>query len=510
MELIKMSEITRRYPATLALDKVDFHLNEGEILSILGENGAGKTTLMKILYGMEQPDGGQIYFKGQPVRFANPNESIAKGICMVHQHFMLVPAFTVTENIITGVEPRKNGVFVDVREAKKRVKELIDHYHFNIDPAAKVGSLSVGEQQRVEILKALYRNAEILILDEPSAVLTPGEVDDLFVTLAQLRSVGTSIVIITHKLRETKAIADRVMVLRNGKLIREDVDPKAASAQELSEMMVGRHVNLDGRQPSKSIGKAKFRLKHLTVKDERGVAKINDMSFDIHEGEILGFAGVEGNGQTQLLEAVTGLINPESMELELNGKPLTGGARGFIQSGVGHVPEDRSTMGLISNMSIKSNLILGYQDYPDISRHQLMRWKDITKYAAECRDVYQVKAPTVEAPVRSLSGGNQQKVVMARVLNRPQEVLVVAHPTRGLDVGAIEYIHQQIFNFRNQGKAVLLISAELDEVVQMADRIMVLYNGRIVAECKPDEYTKVQLGMMMTGQSLEDVKEAAE
>lgn len=508
MELIKMTQITKRYPGTLALDSVDFHLKEGEILSLLGENGAGKTTLMKVLYGMEQPDEGEIAINGKVEKLTNPNDSIALGICMVHQHFMLVPAFTVVENIITGVEPRKSGVFVDMGKAYKKVAELIKKYDFNIDPNAKVETLSVGEQQRVEILKALYRDARILILDEPSAVLTPNEVDQLFVTLRSLRAQGTSIVIITHKLRETMDVADRVMVLRSGKLILDDVVPAKTNALELSEMMVGRLINLDKRQPSATIGPVKFSVKNLIVKDDRGVEKVKNVSFDIHEGEILGFAGVEGNGQSQLLEAVTGLITPETMVLTLDGEPLTGSAKDFINKGIGHVPEDRTTMGLVGNMSIKSNLILGYQDKPDISKNQLMRWKDIKKYALHCRDFYQIKTPDVELPVSSLSGGNQQKVVMARVLNRPQEVLVVAHPTRGLDVGAIEYIHKQILDFRDRGKAVLLISAELDEVVQLSDRLMVLFEGQIVAECDPTEYSKTQLGMLMTGTPLEAVKEA--
>lgn len=502
-----MTGITKRYPGCVALDKVDFRLEDGEILSILGENGAGKTTLMKVLYGMEHQDEGDIYYKGEKVKINSPNDAIGMGICMVHQHFMLVPAFSVVGNIIAGVEPKK-GLFIDRKAGYDKVKALIDKYHFNIDPNAKVSSLSVGEQQRVEILKALYRDAKILILDEPSAVLTPGEVDDLFVTLRQLRDQGTSIIIITHKLRETMDIANRVMVLRNGHGIRDDVRPETTNALELSEMMVGRVIHMENRSPSPKIGPAKFSVKNLVVKDNRGIEKVKDISFDIHEGEIVGFAGVEGNGQTQLLEAVTGLTKPVNGEMLLNGEKLEGKAREFIDSGIGHVPEDRSTMGLISTMSIKSNLILGYQDYPDISAHHLMKWKDIKVYADHCRDFYQIKAPDVEAPVRSLSGGNQQKVVMARVLNRPQEMLVVAHPTRGLDVGAIEYIHQQILDFRDKGKAVLLISAELDEVVKLADRLMVLYDGEIVAECGPEEYSKVQLGMLMTGSTLEQVKEA--
>jgi ABC-type uncharacterized transport system ATPase subunit len=506
MELIKMTGITKEYPGTVALKDVDFYLKKGEILSLLGENGAGKTTLMKILYGMEKQDKGEIYINGEQVSFSNPNDAIARGICMVHQHFMLVPAFTVTENVIAGIEPTKNKYFVDHKQAEDRVRELINRYNFNIDADAKIESLSVGEQQRVEILKALYRDASILILDEPSAVLTPNEVDELFVTLRKLQSQGTSIVIITHKLRETMSIADRAMVLRSGLLTHDSVDPSLSSVQELSELMVGRLIRLDNRQPSEKIGSVMFSVKDLVVKDDRGVERLKGISFDIREGEILGFAGVEGNGQTQILEAVTGLIQPESIEMTLNGEIITGDARAHIDCGIGHVPEDRSTMGLVGGMSIKSNFILGYHGYPDVCKNKLMRWKEIYAFGENCRENFQVKTPNIEAPVSSLSGGNQQKVVMARVLSREQKVLVAAHPTRGLDVGAMEYVHQQIFDFRDQGKAVLLISAELDEVVRLSDRLMVLFEGKIVAECDPTEFTKTELGLLMTGHSVETVR----
>ena len=501
-----MSEITKRYPGTLALNKVDARLEEGEILSLLGENGAGKTTLMKILYGMEKPDAGEIFIHGEKVAFNNPNDAIARGICMVHQHFMLVPAFTVVENVIAGIEPRK-GVFIDRRAAESKVAALVEKYRFNIDPHAKVESLSVGEQQRVEILKALYRDAKILILDEPSAVLTPYEVDELFITLRFLREQGTSIVIITHKLKETMNVADRVMVLRNGVLIHDDVKPADTNPQELSEMMVGRLIQLEARHPSPRIGGVKLSVKNLTVKDERGCEKVKDVSFDIREGEILGIAGIEGNGQCELIEALTGLTTPESGEVLLDGKPLCGTARDFIDRGVGHVPEDRTHMGLIAPMTIKCNMILGYQDCPDMSRHKLMRWKEIATYAETCREEFGVKTPTVEAPVSSLSGGNQQKVIIARVLSREHEALIVAHPTRGIDVGAQEYIHNELYKFRDKGKAMLLISADLDEVVKLSDRLLVIYEGRIVADCAPEEFSKVQLGLLMTGNSLESVKE---
>lgn len=503
MELIRMTHIVKRYPGTLALDRVNFTLNEGEVLSLLGENGAGKTTLMKILYGMERPTEGEIFFRGRKVALRNPCDAINLGICMVHQHFMLVPAFTVMENIITGVEPCRSTIFLDRQEAFRRVTELINRYRFKIDPHAKVSSLSVGEQQRVEILKALYRNARILILDEPSAVLTPCEVDDLFVTLRQLREQGTSIIIITHKLKETMSIADRVMVLRNGHMIRDDVVPAQTTPPELSEMMVGRLINLENRSPTQKLGPVRLRVQNLSVRDERGVDRLSDVSFEIRAGEILGFAGIEGNGQTQLLEAVTGLIEPQSMELTLNDSPLSGGAATFIEHGVGHVQEDRSTMGLVSQMSIRNNLILGYHETPDVCRRGFMRWQDIKNYAWRCRENFLIKAPDVEVPVRALSGGNQQKVVIARVLSRPQQVLIVAHPTRGLDVGAMEYIHRQILEFRDRGNAVLLVSADLDEVIKLSDRLMVLYEGRIVAECAPERYTRAQLGMLMTGTSPE-------
>lgn len=508
MEIIRMSKITKWYPATLALNNVDARLEEGEILSLLGENGAGKSTLMKILYGMEKATEGDIFIRGEKVVFNNPNDAIARGICMVHQHFMLVPAFTVVENVIAGIEPRK-GVFLDQKTAKRKVASLIDKYHFNIDPNAKVESLSVGQQQRVEILKALYRDAKILILDEPSAVLTPYEVDELFVTLRFLREQGTSIVIITHKLKETMNLADRVMVLRNGTLIHDDVKPADTNPKELSEMMVGRQILLEARQPSECIGGIKISVRHLTVKDESGNEKVKDISFDIHEGEILGIAGIEGNGQTELIEALTGLTTPQTGEIFLDGKALSGNAREFIDRGVGHVPEDRSSMGLIASMSIKDNLILGYQDYPDACQHKLMRWKEIAIYADACRENFGVKTPTVEAPISSLSGGNQQKVIMARVLSREHEALIVAHPTRGIDVGAQEYIHSKLYKFRDKGKAMLLISADLDEVVKLSDRLLVIYEGRIMADCGPEEFSKIQLGLLMTGNSLDSVQEVS-
>ena len=505
-QIVKMQGISKAFGTTQALDSVDFELNRGEILSLLGENGAGKTTLMRILYGMLHPDEGEIFYEGEKIRLNRPIDAINIGICMVHQHFMLVPAFTVAENIIVGTEP-KRGIFLDRRRAHAMVKELIDRFRFQLDPDAKVETLSVGEQQRVEILKALYRRAKVLILDEPSAVLTPTEVDDLFVMLNELRAQGTSIVIITHKLQETMSIADRVVVLRDGKLIRDNVIPSQSNVEELSDMMVGRPIRLEEKHPAQQIGQPYFTVSGLVMYD-RGIEKLKGVSFSVRAGEIYGIAGIEGNGQTQLLEAVTGLKKPKSMELTLRGEQVSGDAHAFLQKKIGHVPEDRSSMGLVAPMSIRENLILGYHDNGDMHRRGFLQKSYIEGYAKKCIGDFQIKTPSMELPVRSLSGGNQQKVVMGRVLSRDLELLIVAHPTRGLDVGSSEYMHEQILRFRDMGKAVLLISADLDEVYTLSDRLAVLYDGKIVVECVPEEFTKVQLGLLMTGNPLESVKRA--
>lgn len=501
MELIKMTNISKYFHHVVALDGVDFYLNKGEILSLLGENGAGKTTLMKILYGMISPDSGEIYYKGQKVNFHRPLDAINMGIGMVHQHFMLVPAFTVLENIVAGAESSK-GIFLDIEKAREEVGELIRRFNFNISLDDKVERLSVGEQQRVEILKALYRKAEVLILDEPTAVLTPTEVDEIFVILDELRKEGCSIVIITHKLKETFAIADRISVLRDGKMIANNVDPKKLSENELSKMMVGREINLGVKRPAKNIGKVRLRVKNLVVKDG-GRKKVDNVSFDLRDGEILGIAGVEGNGQTELIEALTGLRRPESMELELNGKKLEGDANTFLRNKIGHVPEDRLAMGLVKEMSVKKNLILGYHREEDFCKNIFLDEKNIEKYAEDLKAKYGIKASHIEDPISALSGGNQQKVVIARTFSRDPDVLIVAHPTRGVDVGAIEYIHGKLLELRDRGKAILLISADLDEVMTLSDRILVLYEGKIVRECQQGELSDVELGLLMTGGNLE-------
>lgn len=500
-----MKNIRKTFPGTVALDNVDFKLRKGEIISLLGENGAGKTTLMKVLYGMTTPDNGEIFYNGEKVNIKKPLDAINMGICMVHQHFMLVPAFTVTDNIVAGYEP-KNGLFLDKKKSRQLVSDLIKEFNFNLNPDTKVEKLSVGEQQRVEILKALYRKAEVLILDEPTAVLTPHEVDALFVILDKLRKQGKSIVIITHKLRETMAIADRVSVIRDGIMIRNDVIPSETTVEKLSEMMVGRQIDIGTRTPAINIGDISLSLKNLNVIEDN-IVKVKDISFDIRSGEILGIAGIEGNGQTQLLESLTGLNEPKSMELYIKGKSISGKADKFLKGGIGHIPEDRLKLGLALDMSIKNNLILGYHRNKDINKKGVLNNKKIVEYAKICKKDYLIKAPTIDTSVKSLSGGNQQKVIIARTFSHNPEVIIAAHPTRGVDVGAMEYIHRKLIELRDQGKAILLISADLDEVRSLSDRLLVLYEGEIVSESMPGELSEIELGLLMTGNTISSIKE---
>ena len=442
---------------------------------------------MKILYGMHAPDTGKIFINGTEVRIKKPIDAIQKGICMVHQHFMLVPAFTVADNIITGSEPRK-GIFVDRKKASKQIEDLMNHFHLKLDPNIKCSELSVGELQRVEILKALYRNAEVLILDEPTAILTPQEVDDLFVILDGLRKEGTSIIIITHKLKETMAIADN------------DVNPNATNIEQLSKMMVGREVDLWINRHVKKFDGPCVCIKNLNV-IENGRKILSDININIRKGEIVGIAGIEGNGQTPLLECLTGLRNPDSMELIVNGKKVEGNANDFLRNSIGHVPEDRNAMGLVGQMSIKDNSILGYHREPNVCQRGLLKNSQIRSYAEKCKDEYSIKAPNIDIPVGSLSGGNQQKVIIARTFSHDPEVLIIAQPTRGVDIGATEYIHNKLLDIRDQGKAVLLISADLDEIRMLSDRILVLYDGQIVSESLPGELSEIELGLYMTGSS---------
>ena len=500
-----MRGIVKQYPLVRAIDGADFTVEQGEIHSLLGENGAGKSTLMKILYGMTPPTAGEVRVFGKPVAITRPAQAIALGIGMVHQHFMLTPVMTVAENVVIGSEPVR-GVFFDRKKAEAQVAAMIDEYNFHISATAKVETLSVGEQQRVEILKALYRGADLLILDEPTAVLTPQEVEDLFRVMRQLKAAGKSIIIITHKLKETMEIADRVSVLRQGKMIESGVPVAGTTMNELAQMMVGRDVELSVTRRAEQVGEENFSVRGLSL-TERGVPILRDVCLSLRKGEILGIAGIEGNGQTELIEVLTGLRRPDHMELFKDGKPLSGNAAAFLAAGVGHVPEDRMTRGLVLEMSIEDNLILGYHRRPAFARRGLRLASAIRRFAEQERTEFAIKAPNVQERCSALSGGNQQKVVIARVFSENPDVIIVAQPTRGVDVGAMEYIHHRLLDLRDGGKSILLISADLDEVRSLSDRLAVIYGGRIVAEGKPDPWSDMEIGLLMTGGSLAPEKE---
>ena len=500
-----MRGIVKQYPLVRAIDGADFTVEQGEIHSLLGENGAGKSTLMKILYGMTTPTAGEVRVFGKPVAITRPAQAIALGIGMVHQHFMLTPVMTVAENVVIGSEPVR-GVFFDRKKAEAQVAAMIDEYNFHISATAKVETLSVGEQQRVEILKALYRGADLLILDEPTAVLTPQEVEDLFRVMRQLKAAGKSIIIITHKLKETMEIADRVSVLRQGKMIESGVPVAGTTMNELAQMMVGRDVELSVTRRAEQVGEENFSVRGLSL-TERGVPILRDVCLSLRKGEILGIAGIEGNGQTELIEVLTGLRRPDHMELFKDGKPLSGNAAAFLAAGVGHVPEDRMTRGLVLEMSIEDNLILGYHRRPAFARRGLRLASAIRRFAEQERTEFAIKAPNVQERCSALSGGNQQKVVIARVFSENPDVINVAQPTRGVDVGAMEYIHHRLLDLRDGGKSILLISADLDEVRSLSDRLAVIYGGRIVAEGKPDTWSDMEIGLLMTGGSLAPEKE---
>ena len=500
-----MRGIVKQYPLVRAIDGADFTVEQGEIHSLLGENGAGKSTLMKILYGMTTPTAGEVRVFGKPVAITRPAQAIALGIGMVHQHFMLTPVMTVAENVVIGSEPVR-GVFFDRKKAEAQMAAMIDEYNFHISATAKVETLSVGEQQRVEILKALYRGADLLILDEPTAVLTPQEVEDLFRVMRQLKAAGKSIIIITHKLKETMEIADRVSVLRQGKMIESGVPVAGTTMNELAQMMVGRDVELSVTRRAEQVGEENFSVRGLSL-TERGVPILRDVCLSLRKGEILGIAGIEGNGQTELIEVLTGLRRPDHMELFKDGKPLSGNAAAFLAAGVGHVPEDRMTRGLVLEMSIEDNLILGYHRRPAFARRGLRLASAIRRFAEQERTEFAIKAPNVQERCSALSGGNQQKVVIARVFSENPDVIIVAQPTRGVDVGAMEYIHHRLLDLRDGGKSILLISADLDEVRSLSDRLAVIYGGRIVAEGKPDTWSDMEIGLLMTGGSLAPEKE---
>jgi general nucleoside transport system ATP-binding protein len=498
--------ITKRFPGVLANDQVDFTLEKGEIHALLGENGAGKSTLMNVLYGLYQPDEGEIRIQGEAVKISSPHDAIAKGVGMVHQHFMLVQPLTVTENIMLGQESVTPASAVlgkvavlDRKKVAARILELSQQYGLEVDPYAVVQNLTVGAQQRVEIVKALYRAADILILDEPTAVLTPQEADELFEIMRNLIAQGKSIVFITHKLREVFAVADQISVMRAGKMV-GSVSPASASPETLAEMMVGRKVILQVDKEQAEPGQIVLQVKNLSVLDDRHQVTVNDVSLDVRAGEILGIAGVQGNGQTELAEALTGLRHKSAGQVTVLGEDVTRSTpRQVIEAGTSHVPEDRHKHGLVLTFPVRDNMILCTYYRSPFAQGIELNYPAIEINSWDLVKAYDVRTPGIMTNVGTLSGGNQQKVIIARELSRPSKLLIASQPTRGLDVGSIEYIHRQIINARDRGAAVLLISAELDEIMSLSDRIAVMYKGHILDTLDAKTATREQLGLLMAG-----------
>ncbi len=503
---LEIRNISKRFPGVLANDQVNFDLKQGEIHALLGENGAGKTTLMNILYGLYRPDSGEMFRKGQPMTLHSPKDAIALGIGMVHQHFMLIPVFTVTDNIMLGSEVTQRGV-LDRKLVARQVRELSQQYGLEVDPDAYVQDLPVGVQQRVEIVKALYRKAEVLILDEPTAVLTPQEADDLFKIMRELASRGVSIIFITHKLKEVMAIADRITVMRAGKVV-NTVLPAETNEAQLAAMMVGRSVILKVEKKPAKPGDEVLIVKDLSVRDQRGLEVVRGVSFSVCSSEVLGIAGVQGNGQTELVEALTGLRAPHGGQYFLLDSNVTGKSpRPIIEKGMAHVPEDRQRHGLVLPYPVADNLILCTYYLEPFATRGIMHDKAVDDNARKLIQEFDVRTPSPYVSTSKLSGGNQQKVIIARELSRPVKLIIANQPTRGLDVGSIEYIHRKIIEMRDKGTAVLLVSAELDEIMALSDRIAVMYRGKIVAVVPAEQATREYLGLLMAGVSEEHAKE---
>ncbi|MDD5467237.1 MAG: ABC transporter ATP-binding protein [Anaerolineales bacterium] len=497
--LLELRGITKRFPGVLANDHIDLTLNQGEILALLGENGAGKTTLMNILYGLYTPDEGDILINGEKVEIHSPDDAIELGIGMVHQHFMLIPVFTVTENVMLGVESTKGGIFLDRKSARARIVEISSQHSLQVDPDARVEDLPVGVQQRVEIIKVLYRQANILILDEPTAVLTPQEVVELIKVIRSLVAQGKSIIFISHKLNEVLELADRIMVLRDGR-VAGATTPDQATEASLASMMVGREVILTVDKPPAQPGEVVLDVQHLKVLDDRKLVAVKDVSFQVRAGEVLGVAGVQGNGQTELVEALTGLRHVESGKVSILDRDLTNAMpRQILEAGTAHVPEDRQLDGLVLPFSIAENMVLNTYYQPPFAKGVRLQHELITSTAEQRVEQFDVRTPSIFIPASSLSGGNQQKVIVAREFSRPIKLLIASQPTRGLDVGSIEYIHNLIIQKRNEGCATLLVSPELDEIMTLSDRIAVMYSGKILAILPAEEATLEGLGLLMAG-----------
>jgi len=496
--LLGARKVRKEFPGVLANDDISISLQPGRILALLGENGAGKSTLVNILFGMYRPDEGHVIIKDEIVDLRGPDEAISRGIGMVHQHFQLVPPMRVVENIVLGAEPTRRGL-VDLDEARSRVIALSERYGLEVDPDALVEDLPVGMQQRVEILKALYRDADVLILDEPTGVLTPQEADHLLGVLRELTETGLGIVFITHKLREVLAIADDIVVLRNGQVVGE-TRPSDTDESDLAEMMVGRNVMLQVEKSVSRPGDPVLEIKELEVKDDRGQIALDSLSFEVRAGEILGVAGVEGNGQRELVEAITGLRAPSVGVMKIEGEELTGESpRQITKKGVAHIPEDREKHGVVAIYSLAENTILNRYHRRPFSIRGILRRDVIRSHAQDVVDEFDVRTPSISVPASSLSGGNKQKLIVGREFSDDIKLLIAAQPTRGIDIGAIEFIHRRILEQRDKGAAVLLVSAELDEILGLSDRIAVLYDGKIMDVVDAQEANREKIGLLMAG-----------
>lgn len=499
--VLEVRGLTKRFPGVLANDHIDLKLEKGKVLGLLGENGAGKSTLMNMIYGLYHPDEGDILVNGQKVRIDDANDAIRLGIGMVHQHFQLVPVLSVTENIMLGNESLRGGFFrfLDRAAAKRRILEIAAQYRLQVDPDALVQDIPVGVQQRVEIIKALYRKADILILDEPTAVLTPQETEGLFEIIETLIERGVSIIFISHKLKEIKRICDSVTVLRGGKVVGQ-ADPKTATQEELASMMVGRDVLLRVDKKPATPGAVVLDIKDLSAVDDRQLPAVRNLSLTLHAGEILGVAGVQGNGQTELVEVITGLRVAMGGSISLDGKDITNAVpRRVTREGVAHVPEDRQKNGMVASFPISDNLVLQTYNLDPFASGLVRQDRAIDQNAAALVEKFDVRTPSIYANIGTLSGGNQQKAIIAREFSRASRLLIVAQPTRGVDVGSIEFIHKQIVAMRDAGTAVLLVSTELDEILSLSDRIAVMYAGRVIDTLPAQDATRERVGLLMAG-----------
>lgn len=503
MKVVEMKNITKRFPGMIANKNINFDLEKKEIHVLLGENGAGKTTLMNILYGIYTQDEGDIFINGSKIKIKNPKDAISNGIGMVHQHFMLVHNFTVMENIVLGCEPVKSGIIFDKKSAFKKVKEIIDKYEFNIDPEVKIEDISVGQQQKVEILKILYRGADIIILDEPTAVLIPSEIKELEIIMKNLTKEGKSIILITHKLKEVMSMSNRVTIIRRGELI-DNLNTKDTSIDELANLMVGRPVNLNVYKQGENKLSKILEVKDLKAKDSRGVNVLKGVSFNVQSGEIFGIAGVVGNGQSELVEVITGIRKCYSGKIIFDGENIENlTPREIIDKKISSIPEDRHKTGLILQHSLYENSILGMQNDKKFKKGMFLDYKSIRKHALDIIEEFDVRTVSENVEASKLSGGNQQKLIVGREIYKNPKLIIAVQPTRGLDIGAIEYIHKRLIKERDSGKAVLLVSLELDEVLGLSDRIGVMYDGNIVKVLDRCEFDENKVGVLMAGGSID-------